>query len=320
MEIQITNSPKWLTEMHQDTEIEHIDLNDQNENTSSEDVIDKLDEVYLDLKMRINYELLHEKIRNKKKISGYWGVAPLGAIKVTMLIPLRKIKELIELGFEMSVLIADLHALLAGGADWNVSMSKNINYYSQVVKMILRRMNVTEDRYLIYVGSDLQFERQYVSDLLHLMSFVNVQEAKSAFGGIYGTDGTKVSNLAYPLMQIIDASMLKADVELGDDNQIEIFRLADKYADKTNIKKCTYLCYDRVNCDVLLTDELPQIVEKISIMLPRDIVHCASCLLSKEFTSSLEGCNKIMLVNKVSKELDKLISGFRIEMYKLVKP
>lgn len=77
----------------------------------------------------------------------------------------------------------------------------------------------------------------------------------------------KVSSLVYPLMQIIDEAMLKANIQIGNAKQKEIY----KYAQSVEVKKRAYLIHETINCDITFIDSHQVVKDKCANM---DIDEC----------------------------------------------
>lgn len=191
---------------------------------------------------QIGMEEFKTKLASNDGLTGYWGTAPTRSPSVGYLIPLMKFADMVHAGIDMTVFIADLHAFLDKGYKWVDKTDQRTKYYIFLIKHILKRLGVDEDQYTFTKGSDVQLDRVYIMDLLKLLTHVTVNQAKKA-----GSDVVKqnkeptLSSLVYPLMQVIDETVLKADIELGGLDQRKIFALSRDTIEKIERPKCSYI-------------------------------------------------------------------------------
>ena len=73
--------------------------------------MEKFNLITRDLVEVINLEHLKTAL-TKTQPRGYWGTAPTGYIHIGHLYPLLKIKDIVDAGCHLTVLIADIHAFL----------------------------------------------------------------------------------------------------------------------------------------------------------------------------------------------------------------
>lgn len=221
----------------------------------TKDITEFMTEVKLTPEQQANYDLITrntveqigiEDIKTKLamnvSLKGYWGTAPTRSPSVGYIIPLMKFVDMVNAGIDMTVFIADLHAFLDKGYNWIDKTDQRVAYYVFLIKNILRRLGLEPDRYIFVKGSDVQLDRMYIMDMFKLLTHITVNHAKKA-----GSDVVKqnkeptLSSLVYPLMQVIDETVLEADIELGGLDQRKIFTLSRDTIEKIGRKKCSYI-------------------------------------------------------------------------------
>lgn len=173
----------------------------------------------------IGEDELKKLLKEKKKPVVYWGTAPTGRPHVGYFLPSLKIADLLNAGFHVKILLADLHAAL-DNVPWPV-LEKRYNYYVAVIPLMIQAMGVSTKELEFVKGSDFQLKPSYMLDVLRLSSLTSVHDAmKAASEVVKMGKHPKVSGLIYPLMQIADEQWLGADAQLGGTDQRKIFVLA----------------------------------------------------------------------------------------------
>jgi tyrosyl-tRNA synthetase len=121
----------------------------------------------------IGKDLLDEKIKDKKYINAYWGTASTGEPHFAYILPLLKVKQMIDLGWNVTILIADVHSYMDKGFSETSNVMERADYYEFIIKTILKRLNVEENKYKFKRGSDYQFDKTYCRDLLKFLQQLN---------------------------------------------------------------------------------------------------------------------------------------------------
>ena len=203
---------------------------------------EKLDLIKRNTAETIGLDEVKQKLSDGLTLHGYWGTAPTRSPSIGYLIPMMKFRDLVNAGVDMRVLIADLHAFLDKGSQWIDKTEQRVVYYIFLIKTILKTLGVADNSYEIVRGMDYQLDKKYILDLLKLLTYVTVNQAKKA-----GSDVVKqnkeptLGSLIYPLMQAIDETVLSADIELGGLDQRKIFALSRDNIEKLGYSKCAYV-------------------------------------------------------------------------------
>jgi len=177
---------------------------------------------------------LKKLLKEKKTPVVYWGTTPTGKPHVGYFFPMLKIADFLKAGFKVKILLADLHSAL-DNTPWTL-LEKRYDYYSKVIPLILKSLNVDVKNIEFVKGSDFQLKPEYMYDVLQLSSFVSVHDSmKAASEVVKMGENPRLSGLIYPIMQAIDEQYLEADIQLGGTDQRKIMVLA-----RENLPKIGY--------------------------------------------------------------------------------
>lgn len=196
-----------------------------------------------DLQEVIHGERLLEKMRANKNINAYWGTAPTSSPHISYLLPALKLRDIVNSGCSLKILVADLHAFLDNLKTPFEKIKSRTQYYILMMKTILKTLGVDVDKITFIIGSEYQLNPKYMFDLLKLSSVTRSIDALKA-----GTETVKqskeplLSSLIYPLMQALDEHHLDCDVELGGVDQRKINVFSMDFTPKIGLEhRCTYL-------------------------------------------------------------------------------
>ncbi len=195
----------------------------------------KLELVKRNLVEIIGEEELENLITAKKKPVVYWGTAPTGRPHVGYFLPGLKIADLLNAGFKVKILLADLHAAL-DNVPWEV-LEHRYFYYKGIIPLMISAMGGDVKNLEFVKGSDFQLEKDYVLDLMKLTSFTSFRDAKKAAAEVVKNiegESAKLSGFIYPLMQSLDEEYLGCNAQLGGLDQRKIMVLARQNLPKLN--------------------------------------------------------------------------------------
>src|SRR3989338_1699591 len=120
----------------------------------------------------IGEEDLGELLKTKKEISVYWGTMTTGSISIAYFFPMLKIADFLKAGLKVKILLADLHAALAG-VSWNL-LEKRYTYYKRAITLILKTIGVDIKKLEFVKGSDIQLNKEYFNELLKLSAVTTI--------------------------------------------------------------------------------------------------------------------------------------------------
>jgi tyrosyl-tRNA synthetase len=199
------------------------------------DVEKRLELITRNLQEIIQEKELVDLLKAKKEVSIYWGTMPTGSISIAYFFPMLKIADFLRAGLRVKILLADLHAALAG-VPWEI-LEKRYKYYEKAIIMLLKTIDVDLKKLEFVKGSEIQLKGEYFHDLLKLSTITTINEAKHAASEVVKLgDNPRLSGTIYPLMQALDEEYLKVDAQFGGMDQRKIFVYAREYLPKIGYK------------------------------------------------------------------------------------
>jgi len=163
-------------------------------------------------------ELYSLLLQPKKTV--YAGYEPSGEIHLGHLVTINKLVDLQNAGFDVIVLLADLHAFL--NRKGTMEKVGELAVYNQRCFEGLGLKNV---KYVL--GSDLQLSREYELLVLQLSQQITLARATRSMDEVgRQMDHPTVSQMVYPIMQMADIAMLGVDAAVGGIDQRKIHMLA----------------------------------------------------------------------------------------------
>ena len=183
----------------------------------------------------ITEEELKKLLATKKKPVVYLGTSITGTPHIGYFVWATKMADFIRAGFEVKVLLADIHGAL-DKTPWPL-LEKRYEYYSLCIPALFEAIGADLSKLKIIKGSDFQLKKEYVFDVLKLSTFTGVHDAtKAASEVVKMGDNPKLSGLLYPLMQSIDEEYLGVDVQFGGNDQRKILVFAREMLPKIGYK------------------------------------------------------------------------------------
>lgn len=172
----------------------------------------------------------------------YWGTAPTGRVHIGYLVPLLKIADFLKADCQVTILLADIHAMLDNLKTTPELISLRTQYYMEMIMQILTNLNIPTEKLKFVIGSDFQTSSMYTMDLYKMYTIITTHDAKR--GGaevVKQCNNPKLSSLVYPLMQALDEEYLEVDIQFGGIDQRKIFTLAQEYLPVIGYKKRIHL-------------------------------------------------------------------------------
>ena len=157
----------------------------------------------------------------QKKV--YAGYEPSGEIHLGHLVTVNKLVDLQDEGFEVTVLLADLHAFL----NRKGTMEK-VRELADYNRRCFEGLGLKNVNYVL--GSDLQLNRDYELLVLQLSQQITLNRATRSMDEVgRQMDHPTVSQMVYPIMQMADIAMLGVDAAVGGIDQRKIHMLAREH-------------------------------------------------------------------------------------------
>jgi len=166
-------------------------------------------------------ELREVLARPKKRV--YAGYEPSGEIHLGHLVTVNKLVDLKHAGFDVVVLLADLHAFL--NRKGNMEQVRELAMYN---RRCFEGLGLTDVEYVL--GSDLQLDRDYELMVLRLSQQITLNRATRSMDEVGRQMETPtVSQMIYPIMQMVDIARLGVDAAVGGIDQRKIHMLAREH-------------------------------------------------------------------------------------------
>jgi len=167
----------------------------------------------------VTEEELEKLLKEKKQPVTYCGYEPSGPIHLGHLVTLTKLMDLQKAGFKVKILLADIHAYLNKKGDFK-KIEQEMEHWSKGIKALGLKAEVIK-------GTSFQFKKEYWTDVLDCSLKTSIQRGLRSMQEIArDVDNAMISQIFYPLMQIMDIKHLDVDVAQGGIEQRKIHMLA----------------------------------------------------------------------------------------------
>lgn len=164
------------------------------------------------------------KVLGERPLKVYWGTAPTGRIHLGYFIPLLKICELLKAGCLVTILIADLHAMLDNLKSTSDLIGYRSEYYIKLISEILLELGADLTKLKFVKGTSFQLKEEYTLAMYKANTMLSVNDAKHCGADVVKqTTNPIVSGLLYPTLQALDEVFLDVDAQLGGIDQRKIF-------------------------------------------------------------------------------------------------
>ena len=151
----------------------------------------------------------------------YVGFEPSGVLHLGHMLTANKLIDLQEVGMQVVILLADLHAYLNGKGSLD-----EIQKIAEKMKQQFIAYGLKENSTEFIYGSDFQLDESYILDLYRASTIVTLNRANRAMAEIQSGQVPKVSQSLYPLMQALDIHYLDLDLAVGGNDQRKVHVLA----------------------------------------------------------------------------------------------
>ncbi|MGV8151939.1 MAG: tyrosine--tRNA ligase [Candidatus Nanoarchaeia archaeon] len=179
----------------------------------------KLEIVKKNIAEIISEEDLRKLLSEKKKPVVYCGYEPNGPMHLGHFVTILKLMDFEKAGFEVKLLLADVHAFLNRKGN-EEEIKKEVENWRKTVKAIGLNAEVV-------LGSDFQFNKEYQLDVMRMAQASTINRGLRSMQEVArDIENATVSQLWYPLMQSVDIKHLGADVAYGGLEQRKIHMIA----------------------------------------------------------------------------------------------
>jgi len=157
----------------------------------------------------------------KKRV--YAGYEPSGEIHLGHLVTVNKLRDLKDAGFEVVVLLADLHAFLN-----RKGTMEEVGELADYNRRCFEGLGLKDVTFVL--GSELQLNPEYELLMLRLSQQITLNRATRSMDEVgRQMEAPTVSQMIYPIMQMVDIAMLGVDAAVGGIDQRKIHMLAREH-------------------------------------------------------------------------------------------
>ena len=158
---------------------------------------------------------LKDLLRKKKNPVIYCGYEPSGSVHLGNLVTLLKLMDFEKAGFKVKILLADVHAMLNRKGD-----EKKIKKEAELWKKTIKALGLKTE---IILGSDFELKKEYQLEVMGLAQHSTINQGLRSMQEVArDIENATISQLWYPLMQVVDIKFLNVDVALGGLEQRKI--------------------------------------------------------------------------------------------------
>ncbi len=153
----------------------------------------------------------------------YAGYEPSGEIHLGHMVTVNKLVDMRDAGFEVVVLLADLHAFLN-----RKGTMEQVRELADYNRRCFEGLGLTDVEYVL--GSEVQLNPEYELMVLRLSQQITLNRATRSMDEVgRQMDAPTVSQMIYPIMQMVDIATLKVDAAVGGIDQRKIHMLAREH-------------------------------------------------------------------------------------------
>lgn len=189
---------------------------------SGEFDLDKLELVIRNTEEIVTVDELKGLLDLPRRPRAYVGYETSGKVHLGHMLTANKLLDLQKAGFDVVVLLADLHAFL--NEKGSLEEVRKIADYNRDCFMAL---GLDPERTEFVYGTDYQLKPEYMLKILQMARNTTLNRARRSMDEVSrNAENPMVSQMIYPLMQAIDIADLKIDLAVGGIDQRKIHMLA----------------------------------------------------------------------------------------------
>jgi tyrosyl-tRNA synthetase len=181
-------------------------------------------------------EALASRIAAGEKVKGYIGFEPSGSVHLGWAVVANKIRDLVDAGVEMTVLLADWHAMINDKLGGDL---EKIRACGEYMIHCFTALGVPTDRVRFRWAGDVVDDGEYWATFVRVAKASSLARVKRAMDimGRTADEGEKdFSKFLYPGMQVADIFHMQMDLAYGGLDQRHAHMLARDVAKKLDMK------------------------------------------------------------------------------------
>lgn len=170
----------------------------------------------------VTVDELKSLLDQKERPRAYVGYETSGKVHLGHMLTANKLLDLQKAGFDVVVLLADLHAFLnEKGSLEEVRKTADYN------RDCFMSLGLDPERTEFIYGTDYQLKPKYMLKILQMARNTTLNRARRSMDEVSrSAENPMVSQMIYPLMQAVDIADLKIDLAVGGIDQRKIHMLA----------------------------------------------------------------------------------------------
>ncbi|MGM5481417.1 MAG: tyrosine--tRNA ligase [Nanobdellota archaeon] len=183
-----------------------------------------------------------KEILNERDLAVYYGAAPTGRIHTGYFLPMFKIRDMLNAGCKIKILLADIHAFLDNMKSTWEQVGYRTQYYEIIIKEMLKSVGADISKLEFIKGSDYQLDKNFTLDMYKISALSSTRDTKRAGADVVKQiDTPKMSGLLYPILQALDEIYLEVDAQYGGVDQRKIFMFAREFLPQVGYSKQIHL-------------------------------------------------------------------------------
>ncbi|MCQ4349893.1 MAG: tyrosine--tRNA ligase [Sulfolobales archaeon] len=185
----------------------------------------------------VTLDELRQKLESGEQLKGYIGFEPSGLFHIGWMIWAYKLRDLVNAGIKMNVLVATWHAWINDKLGGDLEL---IRKAGDLTIEILRTLGVDMSKVNVIDAEEFAKDKDYWALVLKVAkgtSLARIKRALTIMGRKAEEAEIDASKLIYPAMQVADIFYQDLDIALGGTDQRKAHMLARDVAEKLGRKK-----------------------------------------------------------------------------------
>ncbi len=237
----------------------------------------------------------------------YCGYEPSGELHLGHFVTMSKLLDLEKAGFKVKILLADWHAWLNKKGTWEF-----IHETCETWKKAINQFGFKDIE--IVLGSTFQRTPEYIDDVMKLSLKTTLNRSLRSMQEVArDIDNATVSQMIYPLMQIVDIKYLNVDVAEAGIEQRKIHMLAREIIQDIDYKKPMFVHTPLIN-SLAGPGKKMSSSEENSMISVRDHEKSLRKKLNKAY------CPEGVIENNPVLEIAKLVVFPRLKTFEVKRP
>ena len=169
-----------------------------------------------------------------KKGVVYCGYECSGEIHLGHLVTILKLLDLQKAGIKVKILLADWHTWLNQKGNWNF-VNKQLKQWENGFKSVGLKAEIIN-------GTSYQKKSEYVEDVLKIALKTTISRGVRSMQQVgRDMDNAKISQIIYPMMQVVDVKWLKTNFVVSGTDQRKIYMLGVDEGKEIKLQDAVYI-------------------------------------------------------------------------------